>query len=124
MQLRLVLDLADALAQVQKELAALSLSLLAVSLLFRNLSSIKKSIETTIFLLESGFCCKATKKLLLLDGENKKTLIGHIRVLWSKMVLFEKQKGDVSKTTIFLQVLVANTLDFVTLSFCLLAFPL
>ena len=46
-----------------------------------------QTFETTICLQALGFCCKATKQLLLMGGENKK-LIGHSGVFW--MVLFEK----------------------------------
>ena len=43
-------------------------------------------------------------KLLLLGGENKQTIIGHVAVTEVQKVSCEKQKRDVSKTTIFPQV--------------------
>ena len=70
------------------------------TLFFHNLNRTPKNSETTTFLQESGFCCKATNQFLLLGGENK--LFGGTLVFFvvggkqwfclkSKLVIFEKK---------------------------------
>ena len=82
----------------------------------------KKTSETTIFLQDSGFCCKVTNQFLLLGGENKK-LFGHTVLVqkWfclkSKLVMFEK---DLLTLSLFSWLLVFDVLFWFLICFLLL----